>query len=193
MVKKVSKRGKKAQVKAKPKKVYKPNKKEHVKKQGGVKPAKVFIYALALAALGGGGYLVYDKIRRRKFADQNQIPSNTNSDAFIINNILPSSYNSVASKTIKSVSDNFPLKRGSRGVRVKMLQQALSNATPSILIDGIFGSQTAGALKTAGYPEGVDETLFNKITGAMNNGGIEVIFNPASLASIQGSAIQKPW
>jgi lysozyme family protein len=67
---------------------------------------------------------------------------------------------------LSSASDSFPLKRGSKGTRVTALQQALSKTTPSILIDGQFGPQTAAALKNAGFPEIVDETLFDKITGA---------------------------
>ena len=189
MAKKATKGKKDKGSKPKPKKVHKPNKSGQAKKQGGVKPAKVFIYALALAALGGGGYLVYDRIRRRKIADQNQIPSDNNSDTIIINNSLPASYSSFTSKMLTSASDNFPLKRGSRGSRVTMLQQALSKTSPSILTDGIFGPQTAGALKTAGYPEVVDETLFNKITGA-SNGNVQVIFNPASLAASLYKAAQ---
>lgn len=189
MAKTASKGKKKAQSKPKAKKVHKPNKKGQAKKNAGVKPAKVFIYTLALAALGGGGYLVYDRIRRKKFADQNQIPSDNKSDTIIINNSLPASYSSFTSKMLTSASDNFPLKRGSRGSRVTMLQQALSKTIPSILIDGIFGSQTAGALKTAGYPEIVHEALFNKIIGVAN-GNVQVIFNPASLASSLYKAAQ---
>jgi hypothetical protein len=149
-------------------------------KKSAVKPAKVFIYALALAALGGGGYLVYDRIKRKKLAEQNQLPSDNN-DTIIINNTLPASFSTITSRILSSASDSFPLKRGSRGTRVTMLQQALSKTTPSIMIDGQFGPQTAGALKTAGYPEIVDETLFNKITRS-TKGSVQVVFNPSALA-----------
>lgn len=146
-----------------------------------VRPAKVFVYALALAALGGGGYLVYDRMKRKKFSEQNQIRSDKTSDTIIINNSLPV-YSSMTSRLVSSATDSFPLKKGSRGSRVTMLQQALSKTMPSILIDGIFGSQTAGALKAAGYPEIVDETLFNKVTGSSTT-SLQVVFNPATLAS----------
>lgn len=149
-------------------------------KKGAVKPAKVFIYALALAALGGGGYLIYDRIKRKKLAEQNQLPSDNN-DTIIINNTLPASFSTITSRILSSASDSFPLKRGSRGTRVTMLQQALAKSTPSIMIDGQFGPQTAGALKTAGYPEIVDEILFNKITGSAK-GSVQVVFNPSALA-----------
>jgi peptidoglycan hydrolase-like protein with peptidoglycan-binding domain len=156
----------------------------------GVRPAKVFVYALALAALGGGGYLVYDRMKKKKFGEQNQVPSDKTSDTIIINNnSLPVSYASMTSRLVSSGTDSFPLKKGSRGSRVTMLQQALSKTTPSILIDGIFGSQTAGALKAAGYPEVVDETLFNKIIGSGST-SLQIIFNPSTLASSLYKAAQ---
>jgi|GEM_PF-1229384 hypothetical protein len=179
MAKKASKGKKKAQTK-KPKAQKTAAPKNSQGKKGAVKPAKVFIYALALAALGGGGYLVYDRIKRKKLAEQNQLPSDNN-DTIIINNTLPASFSTFTSKALSSASDSFPLKRGSRGTRVTMLQHALAKTTPSIMIDGQFGPQTAGALKTAGYPEIVDETLFNKITGS-TKGSVQVVFNPSALA-----------
>lgn len=153
------------------------------KRPNNVRPAKVFIYALAVAALGGGGYLIYDRIRKKKDSDQNLIPADSNSDTIIINNTLPVSYGSSGTSKLSAAgADKFPLKQGSKGTRVLMLQQALSKTSPSILVDGIFGPQTAGALKGAGYPEVVDEALFARITGS-GNGNIQVIFNPASLAT----------
>lgn len=181
MAKKASKGKKKAKGKKPQAKKTATSKKVGQGKKKSVKPAKVFIYALALAALGGGGYLVYDRMKRKKTMEQNQIPSEANSDTIIINNTLPTSYASFTSRMLSSASDNFPLKRGSRGLRVTMLQQALSRTSPGISIDGQFGPQTAGVLKTSGYPEIVDETMFNKITGA-SSGSLTVIFNPSALA-----------
>ncbi|HMV08185.1 MAG TPA: putative peptidoglycan-binding domain-containing protein [Cyclobacteriaceae bacterium] len=177
MAKKVTK-GKKVQAK-KPKKLARPAKKAPAKKKG-VKPTKVFIYALALAALGGGGYLVYDRLKKKKMMEQNQIPSEASSDTIIINNTLPTSYASFTSRAVSSGSDSFPLKRGSKGSRVSMLQQALAKTSPGISVDGQFGPQTANALKSAGYPETVNEATFNKITGG--SGSLTVVFNPSALA-----------
>ena len=179
MAKKALKGKTKAQTKKpKAKKTATPKKSQG--KKSAVKPAKVFIYALALAALGGGGYLVYDRIKRKKLAEQNQLPSDNN-DTIIINNTLPASFSTITSRILSSANDSFPLKRGSRGARVTMIQQALAKTTPSIMIDGQFGPQTAGALKTAGYPEIVDETLFNKIIGSAK-GSVQVVFNPSALS-----------
>lgn len=145
-----------------------------------IQPAKVFVYALALAALGGGGYLVYDKFKRKKLSGE-ATSSSGNSDTIIINNSLPASTSTTAARLISSASDSFPLKRGSRGTRVTQLQQALARTSPGLVIDGQFGTQTASALKASGFSETVDETLFNRITGNAK-GALTVVFNPASLA-----------
>ena len=50
-----------------------------------VKAGKVFVYALALAALTGGSYLAYDTIKRKRRNNQNSLPPD-----IIINNNLPS-------------------------------------------------------------------------------------------------------
>lgn len=185
MAKKATKAKKKTQKKTQPKKVQ--------GKKKAAKPAKVFIYALALAALGGGGFLVYDRLKRKKQTDPNQIPSGSSAETIIINNSLPVSYSPASTTRLLSSTttrnDNFPLKRGSRGNRVTVLQQALAKTNPSIAIDGQFGPQTAGALKAAGYPEVVDQLLFNKITLASET-AMTVIFNPGTLASTLYKAAQ---
>jgi hypothetical protein len=185
MAKKATKAKKKTQKKTQPKKGQ--------GKKKAVKPAKVFIYALALAALGGGGFLVYDRLKRKKQTNASQIPSGSSAETIIINNSLPVSYNPTSTTRLLSSTstrnDNFPLKRGSRGNRVTILQQALAKTSPSIAIDGQFGPQTAGALKAAGYSEIVDQALFNKITGAIET-AMTVIFNPGTLASTLYKAAQ---
>ncbi len=151
-------------------------------KTKGLKPGKVFIYALALAALGGGGFLAYDRLKKKRQAASDSLP-NAASDTIIINNSLPVSYSNQGSRMLPSVSpasDNFPLKRGSRGSRVTLLQQALRKTNSSIAIDGQFGPQTAAALRSAGYPDVVDEAQFNKITG--NSSSLTLVFNPSSIA-----------
>lgn len=155
-----------------------------IKKQG-VKPVKIFIYAVALAALGGGGYLVYDRMKRKKFVEQNNIRDDQ--DTIIINNNIPASYTSSNFRSSSSSTNTFPLKRGSRGARVTQLQQALAKIIGTSAmnanggIDGQFGPGTANALMMAGYPEAIDEMTFNRITG--NSGqSLQVVFNPSDIA-----------
>jgi hypothetical protein len=68
-------------------------KKAQPKKKKG-KAARVFIYALAVAALGGGGFLVYDRVKKRRQSASNVKPENKNSlnnPIIIHNNMLPAS------------------------------------------------------------------------------------------------------
>ncbi|MFN8343188.1 MAG: putative peptidoglycan-binding domain-containing protein [Cyclobacteriaceae bacterium] len=107
-------------------------------------------------------------MKKKKLMEQNQIPSEASSDTIIINNTLPTSYASFTSRAVSSGSDSFPLKRGSKGFAgFPLLQQALAKTSPGISVDGQFGPQTASALKSAGYPETVNEATFNKITGRL--------------------------
>jgi hypothetical protein len=161
------------------------SKKKTTTKKQTVKPFKIFIYALALAALGGGGYLVYDRMKRKKQNEQND--DGADQDTIIINNNLPASFASSSTRSGSSGANNFPLKRGSRGSRVTALQQALAKIIGSAAmnanggIDGQFGSGTTNALKMAGYPEVIDEVTFNKLTG--NSGQtLQVVFNPSDIA-----------
>lgn len=149
------------------------------KKSQSVKPSTVFLYALGIAALGGGTYLVYDRLRKKTTVYQG---SSSEPDTIIINNNLPTS---TSSKAASSATDSFPLKKGSRGNRVVQLQQALANILGIAVmnanggIDGIFGPGTANALKLAGYSESIDQTTFTKIIGS---GGVSSTFNPAAIA-----------
>lgn len=66
-------------------------------------------------------------------------------------------------------NDNFPLKQGSKGPNVTMLQNALmAKYGASILkdygADGIFGDEVAKALKSKNLPASVDQTTFITLT-----------------------------
>lgn len=63
----------------------------------------------------------------------------------------------------------FPLKKGSKGNNVRLLQQALINKygksiLPKYGADGDFGSETLAALKKAGLPDTINESTFNVLT-----------------------------
>ena len=62
----------------------------------------------------------------------------------------------------------FPLKKGSKGDKVKALQQALINnygagILPKYGADGDFGSELSTALKAKALPDTIDESTFNVI------------------------------
>lgn len=62
----------------------------------------------------------------------------------------------------------FPLKKGSRGERVRKLQEALitkhgAGILPKYGADGDFGTETESALKKLGIPTAITESIFNVI------------------------------
>lgn len=76
-------------------------------------------------------------------------------------------YNSIPKKDKTA----FPLKKGSKGDKVRQLQQALiaqhgASILPKYGADGDFGSEMANALKKLNYPTKVTESLFNVITSS---------------------------
>ena len=74
-----------------------------------------------------------------------------------------------------SYSSDFPLKKGSKGEKVRALQQALidkygSSILPKYGADGDFGSETLNALKKKGLSATISESTFNVITQGPGDG-----------------------
>lgn len=131
------------------------------RKKTNISSSKVFLGTFLVLAVAGGGYLVYDRMRRK----QTLIESGGEPDT-IINTALPAKGSSA--KVSASKNESFPLKRGSRGARVRQLQQALAERHGIDMssyggVDGQFGPGTASALIKAGYDEVVYENTFNAI------------------------------
>jgi hypothetical protein len=153
---------------------------------------KAFLYALGISALGGGIYLTWDYLNKKR--NQQQLPEQ-NSDSNTNNNLPTVTPQTPASKSRK---DNFPLKRGSSGSRVTQLQQALDNILGAGSmkksyggIDGAFGSGTASALKKAGYPDVIDEETFNRIIYKPEASNTQLPqFDPKSIATTLYRAAQ---
>ncbi len=92
-----------------------------------------------------------------------------------------SSYRSSYRAPSSGGSSDFPLKKGSRGTKVKALQEALiskygASILPRYGADGDFGNEVATALAKEGLPSQIDESTFNALTGGSNgnsgnNGG----------------------
>ena len=127
------------------------------------------MYGLGAGALLGGGYLLYNYLQDRQAMQQ-------------ANPLLPSSLPSVPRLVLPSSassgSSGFPLKRGSKGELVRLLQQALlnqggaaadairrtsmrSNGSP----DGVFGGGTETALRAAGLPTVINQSTFQQAVG----------------------------
>jgi hypothetical protein len=95
----------------------------------------------AFAVIGVGAYLVYRFISKTKKGETLTYPESVKQDvkvatSTIVNAVLP-----VAS---------YPLKNGSKGSNVQMLQNWLNKngyASPKLVADGIFGAKTESAVR----------------------------------------------
>jgi hypothetical protein len=141
-----------------------------------ITPERVFIYALGVGAVGGAIYFAreyYLSLKAQRDQSGDMSTANASNNTKSVFNFFTSSAN-----------DSFPLKKGSRGARVRQLQEALSSIIGAEVfrkftpIDGIFGTGTQNALRQAGYGLTVDEALFNQIV----NNQPTIVFNPQDLA-----------
>lgn len=80
-----------------------------------------------------------------------------------------STYSSSPTPTASNAAQGFPLKKGSKGNNVRLVQQALiskygKSILPKYGADGDFGSETLAALRKAGLPDTINESTFNVLT-----------------------------
>jgi peptidoglycan hydrolase-like protein with peptidoglycan-binding domain len=146
---------------------------------------KIIIATVAVGAAGILGYFGWQYLKKKKEAKQggdlDEILKTTSISAgSSVNNDIPAytpsktsntkvtntSYSAPKSATINTV---FPLKKGSKGENVRLLQEALiakygKTILPKYGADGDFGSETANALKKAGLPATINESTFNVLT-----------------------------
>lgn len=149
---------------------YEPRERSRVR----ITPERVFIYALGLGAIGGAIYFTYLGLKNKRDAGGGTTTPETKKSSGTTFNVYNSGH----------LGDSFPLKRGSRGQRVRQLQQALANIigleamNSNGGIDGIFGKGTENALRLANYPKVISEDLFKQIVDNIPT----IIFNPQELA-----------
>ena len=138
---------------------------------------KLIITTLAVGATGILGYFGWQYFKKKKQAKANH----ADIDA-IINNmeqpiVLQPNPPKVKIKpptrtyrpaSVDQRTDDFPLKKGSKGDNVRKLQEALitkygKSALPKYGADGDFGSEMVAALKKLGLPVTITESTLNVI------------------------------
>lgn len=148
---------------------------------------RIIIASVAVGAAGILGYFGWQYLRKKK-----QSGSNTDLDKLLQPGTVPAleptfptytppkassppkpktatpSYTR-PSYTPPSPATGFPLKKGSKGENVRLLQQALiakhgNSILPKYGADGDFGTETVNALKKAGFPTSIDQSTFNVLT-----------------------------
>jgi peptidoglycan hydrolase-like protein with peptidoglycan-binding domain len=104
------------------------------------------IYVGAFTAIALGGYLVYRFVTKETYT----LVPNTGNDTG--NAVVNSGGGSSVPKdtNVQLGTAKFPLKNGSKGTNVQILQSWLNDtgdANPKLIADGIFGGKTADAVK----------------------------------------------
>lgn len=144
--------------------------------KGKITPGKAFLIGVGVIAIGGGAYYIGKKMTQN---NEDEIPVQDDIDVNI--NVNPY-------RQISSGNDNFPLKKGSKGERVRQLQQGLQRLLGEKIlasytgVDGDFGSGTESALKAAGFPTVIDEAAFNRIIG--KDSSMLPAFNSRTIANL---------
>lgn len=142
---------------------------------------KIIITTLAVSAAGILGYFgwqYFKKKKERKAASADEIlqpqptptpviPSNTTPNVDEPIWVKPTnSHHSGGGHTKPKQDSEFPLKRGSKGEKVKRLQQAFiatygNTILPRYGADGDFGVEMAAALKKLKLPATINESTYN--------------------------------
>lgn len=148
---------------------------------------KIIIASIAVGAAGILGYFGWQYLKKRKNnkkgTDLDAILKTSGSYTNADSNYTPTPVYTIPKSNPKPVktapvftipkttadTNGFPLKKGSRGNNVRLLQEALitkygKSILPRYGADGDFGSETTSALKKAGLPATITESVFNVLT-----------------------------
>ena len=93
-----------------------------------------------------------------------------------------------------SGNSGFPLKKGSRGGKVKALQQALisrygASILPRYGADGDFGNEVKAALAKEGLPSVIDESTYNALVGGASSSDNNSSGGSSNNSSIDAKAL----
>jgi len=157
--------------------------KSPARKKASKKKGQLIFYVVGAMVAGTAGYFGWQYLKKRRKNAKGSPANNTDIDA-ILNPIktgtaaitsespstdillpkpLPKSSNA---KSSAADSSDFPLKKGSKGEKVKQFQEALmdkygKSVLPKYGADGDFGTETINALKKLGLPVTITQSTFN--------------------------------
>jgi hypothetical protein len=126
---------------------------------------KIILISFGVLAVGAASYFGYEHWKKKK--EQQASADDGSGDNTPDLNLTPptkSAFNLPPATAVRN--DDFPLKKGSKGAKVKQMQQVLiaklgAGSLGTKGADGDFGSKTEAALVKAGFPTSIDESTFN--------------------------------
>ena len=126
---------------------------------------KIILISFGVLVIGTASYFGYEHWKKKK--EEKASADDDGSDNTPDVNLTPPSKSAFSiPPAVAMRNDDFPLKKGSKGAKVKQLQQALiaklgAGSLGKSGADGDFGSKTEAGLIKAGYPTSIDESTFN--------------------------------
>lgn len=131
------------------------------------KKKKIILFSLGAASTTILGYLGWGYWKKKK-AQKEEESSSENISSQVKQPPKELDFK-IASVRAVQRTDDFPLQKGSKGIKVQQLQQALMDKygktiLPKYGADGDFGSETQGALQKLNLATIIDENTFNVIT-----------------------------
>ena len=145
------------------------------------KKNKLLLLGLGVVAVGTGGYFFFKHLEAKK--------SSIHSTDFNQSTFIPETITSNTSSKPKVSSNGFPLKRGSKGILVKQIQQALINKygnsiLPQFGADGDFGLETQRALQLKNLPTSISPEGYTFILKSLGSKGTQKLV-PSNLTTIK--------
>src|SRR5260221_3517714 len=158
---------------------------------------RVILTSIAVGAAGVLGYFGW-QLYKKKMQSKNTASSASDLDNLLKNAATPTSADLISngpmppastpkikpkasaatdfSWSTAAVSNDVPLKRGSKGAKVQLLQRALltkygKSILPRYGADGSFGIEMVAALKKAGLPTSIDESAYNVLIQGVQPSG----------------------
>lgn len=120
---------------------------------------KIVLISIGVLGLGAAGLFAAQKLRQKPVEPINEPEQE---------DFTPPSYKpkTVSHNSNTEIKKEFPIKRGSKGEKVKAIQTVLASKGLLAASDviGQYGPKTEAALIKAGFPTAIDENAFNTIT-----------------------------
>lgn len=130
---------------------------------------KAILISLGVVATAVGGFFGFKYLKNRKkkteIDEEEATPVTTTSSSQTSSSSSSGGYKSTTTTT-PTRKDSFPLKKGSKGERVKLFQEKLiakygKSILPKYGADGDFGSEMEAALEKLKLPSTISESAYN--------------------------------
>lgn len=157
------------------------------------KTKRVILFGLGTLALGTLAFFGIKHFKKSKNANNDQTDQTNDIVDSKASFQTPANPKPRPSVPAAGNSDAFPLRIGSKGDKVRSLQQALirtygAGILPKYGADGMLGKEVQSALRSKGYGIPLSETDYNKITGQKEEAQQTT---PPPLVTFDPSAIAK--